>query len=107
MSFATLAAIIVLLAFGFIFRLVSVEERRNFFRTLLALLLVVGLISYFVQPLVHHKDLKQLLELTAIVSFALSMVFLLGYIKLDQKVRIERGELNMWGNSNKGKKNKK
>jgi DMSO/TMAO reductase YedYZ heme-binding membrane subunit len=105
MSNALFFALFALLAFGFVFKAVSVEERRNFFRTAVAILMVLGLVSYFVHPLLHNKDLKQLLDLTAIVSFVLAVLFLLAYIKLDQKVRLEKGELHPL-EDNKGKKKK-
>jgi O-antigen ligase len=91
-TLATVIAIASLLAFGFIFRLVSVEERRNFLRTFIALLLVAGLLSYFAHPLIKHEELKKLLNLTTIIAFTLSMVFLLGYLKLDARIR--RGSKN-------------
>ncbi len=94
MSASLIFALLALLAFGFIFRLVSAEERRNFFRVLVALLLVVGLVAYFVHPLVGNKEIKHLLDLVAIVAFLLSVLFLLAYVKLDQKARMERGELH-------------
>ncbi|NPB04875.1 MAG: hypothetical protein GXO08_00610 [Aquificae bacterium] len=94
MSASLIFALLALLAFGFVFRVVSVEERRNFFRVLVALLLVVGLVAYFVHPLVPNEEVKYVLDLTAIVAFLLSVLFLLAYIKLDQKVRMEKGELH-------------
>jgi len=94
MSASLIFALIALLAFGFVFKAVSVEERRSFFRVLVALLMVLGLVSYFVQPLLHNKDLKELLNITSIVSFILATLFLLSYLKLDQKIRLEKGELH-------------
>jgi sulfite exporter TauE/SafE len=94
MSLSLLFALIALLAFGFVFKFVSVEERRSFFRVLVALLLVIGLISYFVRPLIKNPDIQQLLDTTSIVSFVLSVLFLLAYFKLDQKIRLEKGELH-------------
>ncbi len=87
-------ALLALLAFGFIFKHVSAEERRSFFRVLVAMLLTVGLVSYFVRPLIKNTDIQQLLDFSAIVAFVLSVLFLLAYFKLDQKIRMERGELN-------------
>ena len=87
-------ALLALLAFGFIFKHVSAEERRSFFRVLVAMLLTVGLVSYFVRPLIKNTNIQQLLDFSAIVAFVLSVLFLLAYFKLDQKIRMERGELN-------------
>ncbi len=103
MSLSALFALIALVAFGFVFKFISVEERRNFFRVLVALLMVFGLVSYFVRPLVHHPDIQQLLDFTAIVSFVLAVLFLLAYLKLDQRLRLEQEELN--GNK-KGRRKK-
>ncbi len=94
MSMSLLFALFALLAFGFIFKHVSTEERRSFFRVLVAMLLTVGLVSYFVRPLVKNPDIKELLDFASIVAFVLSVLFLLAYFKLDQKIRMERGELN-------------
>jgi len=91
------------LAFGFIFKFVSVEERRSFFRVLVALLLVIGLISYFVRPLMRNPELQHFLDITSIVAFVLSVLFLLAYFKLDQKIRLERGELHPIKGSKRGK----
>ena len=106
MSLSVFFALLALLAFGFIFKHVSTEERRSFFRVLVAILLVLGLVSYFVRPLVRNNDIQQFLDLTSIVSFALSVLFLLAYFKLDQKIRLERGELHPLPDKNKreGKK---
>ena len=87
-------ALLALLAFGFIFKHVSTEERRSFFRVLVAMLLTVGLVSYFVKPLLRNPDIQQLLDFASIVAFVLSVLFLLVYFKLDQKIRMERGDLN-------------
>jgi DMSO/TMAO reductase YedYZ heme-binding membrane subunit len=105
MSLSLLFALIALLAFGFIFKFVSIEERRSFFRVLVALLMVIGLISYFVRPLMRNPDLQQFLDITSIVAFVLSVLFLLAYFKLDQKIRLEKGELHPL-NDNKRRKNK-
>jgi DMSO/TMAO reductase YedYZ heme-binding membrane subunit len=104
MSTSLFFALFALLAFGFVFKAVSPEERRNFFRTLVAMLMTVGLVSYFVHPLMKNAELKHLLDLTAIVAFVLSVLFLLAYIKLDQKVRLERGELHPLDEKNCGGK---
>ena len=104
MSLSLLFALIALLSFGFIFKLVSTEERRSFFRVLVALLLVIGLVSYFVRPLVRNPDIQQVLDLTSIVSFVLSVLFMLAYLKLDQKIRLERGELHPLDKKKKGGK---
>ena len=104
MSLSLLFALIALLSFGFIFKLVSPEERRSFFRVLVALLLVIGLVSYFVRPLVRNPDIQQVLDLTSIVSFILSVLFMLAYLKLDQKIRLERGELHPLDKKKKGGK---
>jgi sulfite exporter TauE/SafE len=103
MSLSLLFALLALLAFGFIFKHVSVEERRSFFRVLVALLMVIGLLSYFVRPMVSNNAIKELLDFTSIVAFALSVLFLLAYFKLDQKIRMERGELHPI-NPQKGKR---
>ena len=87
-------ALLALLAFGFIFKHISVEERKSFFRVLVAMLLTVALLSYFVRPLIKNPSLQQLLDLTSIVGFVLSVLFLLAYFKLDQKIRLEKGELH-------------
>jgi sulfite exporter TauE/SafE len=87
-------AIFALLAFGFVFKVVSDEERRAFFRTLVAALLVVGLVSLFAFPLVRKGEVKHFLDTVSIISFVLAALFLLAYIKMDQKIRIERGELH-------------
>jgi len=94
MSLSLVFALLALLAFGFIFKHVSVEERRSFFRVLVAMLMTLGLVSYFVRPLVRNPDIQQVLDLSSIVSFVLAVLFLLAYFKLDQKIRMERGELN-------------
>ena len=94
MSLSLLFALIALLAFGFIFKLVSTEERRSFFRVTVALFLVIGLISYFVRPLMKNPDIAHLLDTTSIVAFVFAVLFLLAYLKIDQKVRLERGELH-------------
>ena len=94
MSLSLLFALIALLAFGFIFKLVSAEERRSFFRVTVALFLVIGLISYFVRPLMKNPDISRFLDITSIVSFVLAVLFMLAYLKLDQKIRLERGELH-------------
>ena len=104
MSNSLIFALIALLAFGFVFKMVSAEERRNFFRTTVAILMVLGLVSYFVHPLLGNKELKHMLDLTAIVSFVLAVLFLLAYIKLDQKVRLEKGELHSLEEKKKGRK---
>ena len=94
MSLSALFALIALLAFGFVFKFISLEERRNFFRVLVALLMVFGLVSYFVRPLVQNSDIQQLLDFTAIVSFVLAVLFLLAYLKLDQRLRLEKEQLH-------------
>jgi len=102
MSTALIFALIALLAFGFVFKTVSVEERRSFFRVLVALLMVLGLVSYFVGPLTHNGSIKELLKLVSIVSFVLATLFLLAYLKLDQKIRLEKGELHPTNRPKKG-----
>ncbi len=102
MSASLIFALIALLAFGFVFKAVSVEERRSFFRVLVALLMVVGLVSYFVRPLMHNRDLKEFLDITSIVAFVLATLFLLAYLKLDQKIRLEKGELHPPAKGKKG-----
>jgi len=92
MSNSLIFALFALLAFGLVFKLVSLEERRNFFRTAVALLMVLGLVAYFVQPLVNNADLRQLLDTAAIVAFLLAVLFLLAYVKLDRLIRAQRQE---------------
>ncbi|RTZ59475.1 MAG: hypothetical protein DSZ31_03890 [Gammaproteobacteria bacterium] len=104
MSLSLLFALLALLAFGFIFKHVSTEERRSFFRVLVALLMVIGLLSYFVRPMISNNDIKELLDFTSIVAFVLSVLFLLAYFKLDQKIRMERGELHPINPKKSGKK---
>jgi len=94
MSMSLVFALLALLAFGFIFKHISVEERKNFFRVLVAMLLTIALLSYFVRPLIKNPSLQQLLDFTSIVGFVLSVLFLLAYFKLDQKIRLEKGELH-------------
>jgi len=104
MSLSLLFALIALIAFGFIFKLVSAEERRSFFRVTVALLLVIGLISYFVRPLMKNPDISRFLDITSIVAFVLSVLFLLAYLKMDQKIRLEKGQLHPIDKKRKGGK---
>jgi len=66
--------------------------------------MVIGLLSYFVRPLIGNNDIKELLDFTSIVAFVLSVLFLLAYFKLDQKIRMERGELHPINSKKSGKK---
>jgi glucan phosphoethanolaminetransferase (alkaline phosphatase superfamily) len=103
---AAIFAAIALLAFGFIFKIVSDEEKRSFLRTLVAAFMVVGLIAVFTLPVLRESNLKQLLSVISIVSFVLAVLFLLGYIKMDQKIRMQRGELHGGFSNAKSKKSK-
>jgi len=99
-------AALALLAIGFIFKVVSDEEKRNFFRTLVAALLVIGLVSVFTLPVITENRIRHLLDTMAVVSFVLAVLFLLGYIKMDQKIRMQRGELHGGPKNGRAKKSK-
>jgi len=93
MSGVFIFAVLALVAFGFIFRFISDEERRAFFRVMVALFLVFGLVAYFTYPLSNREEIREVLKYGSVVAFIFSVLFLLPYYKLDQKLR--------WGISEK------
>ena len=101
MSGIFIFAVLALVAFGFIFRFISDEERRAFFRVMVALLLVLGLVAYFTYPLSNKKEIQEVLKYGSVVAFIFAVLFLLPYYKLDQKLR-----LGLPGKKSKGSKKK-
>ncbi len=101
MSGVFIFAVLALIAFGFIFRFISDEERRAFFRVMVALFLVFGLVAYFTYPLSNKGEIREALKYGSVVAFIFAVLFLLPYYKLDQKLRLGLTEKKSKGSKRK------